>query len=186
MTTSSVCLALTAGFTAMLGVLCLESQLMPVTMELMALLSLLAAGHVAFARTNALDRTARVVAVVVAGMAGVGQLLLWQRGDPASIGITALRAVGRFGLVGFLASWTALISAQRSSGQYVYNLVFVSSFALLIGHVSTRLVLESSPVGAPGAFSAWLEGAALGAAFSYVTLGLRESPQNEEPGGTAS
>ena len=185
MTTSTVCLTLTGVFTALLAVLCMGPQLMPVTMELMALLTLLAAAHVLTGRGNALDRTARVALVVVGGMLAVSQWLLWQRGEDAPMGLGVLRTVGRFGLVGVLASWTALISAQRSAGQYVYNLVFVSSFALLIGHVSTRLVLETPP-GAPGGLAVWLEGAALGSAFSYVTMGLREPNKNEDPGGTAS
>lgn len=187
MSADSVCLTLTAAFTALLGVQCLGPLALPVTVELMALLVLLGASHALLAGLNPIDRTARVAAVVVAGMVVVTQVVLWQRGEPSPFVAGLSRTAGRFGLGAFLASWTALVSAKRSTGQYIYNLVFVSSFALLIGHVSTRLVFDSPAVGVPGAFAAWLEGGALGAAFAYVTLGQRETPDTESPsGGTAS
>lgn len=187
MSSDSVCLTLTAGFTALLGMFCAASSIMPVTVELMALLVLLGAAHVKLARANPTDRTARVAAVVVLGMLAVSQAVLWQRGEPSPVMTGLLRTIGRFGLVAFLASWTAGVSGRRSTGQYIYNLVFVSSFACLIGHVSTRLVLESPVLGAPGAFPAWLQGGALGAAFAYVTVGTRETPKPEaSSGGTAS
>ena len=186
MSSESVCLSLTAGFTALLGVCCVGPLIMPVTVELMALLVLLCVAHAMTRVMNPIDRTARVAALVVAGMLGVTELLLWQRGEPVALFTGLLRTVGRFGLVAFLASWTAVFSAQRSDGQYVYNLVFVSSFGLLIGHVSTRLMLDLPAVGAPGSLAAWLEGAALGAAFAYVSLALRETPKLEaSSGGTA-
>lgn len=185
MSSDSVCLSLTAAFTALLGVLCLGTLIMPVTVELMALLTLLGTAHAMFARMNPLDRAARTAAAVVAGMALVGVWAGAQGGDPSGLATTAFRSAGRFGLGAFLCSWTAVFSGSRSVGQYIYNLVFVSSFALLIGHVSTRLVLDSPLVGAPGAFAAWLEGGALGAAFAYVTSGARESIGSESTGGTS-
>lgn len=185
MSSDSVCLSLTAAFTAVLGVLCLGPLIVPVTVELMALLTLLGSAHFLFARMNPLDRAARSAAAVVGGMALVGWWAAHQGGDPSSYGTSAFRTAGRFGLGAFLASWTAVISANRSIGQYIYNLVFVSSFCFLIGHVSTRLVLDAPLVGAPGAFAAWLEGGALGAAFAYVTSGTRESLSTESTGGTS-
>ena len=187
MSSDSVALSLTAFFTGLLGILCLGPLITPVTVELMALLVLLGTAHAYFGTANAIDRAARAAAVVVAGMVVIAQAVAWQRGDPSPLGTTALRSAARFGLGAFLASWTAVFSAKRPIGQYIYNLVFVSSFAFLIGHVSTRLVLDSPAVGAPGAIAAWLEGGALGAAFAYVTTGMRETPDAEATsGGTAT
>ena len=177
---SNAPLVATAIFTTLLGLVSGTETLTSVTVELAALMALLSVAFALGRELNPIDRTARVTLVVVAGMLLVGQLVLWYRGEPRPIFSGFFRALTRFGLVGFLAAWTALISASRSSGQYLYNLVFVVSFTSWLGHVSTSLLLGASTVGAPGALAAWLEGAALGAAFAYVTIG------SEPSGGTNS
>lgn len=168
---SNAPLVATAIFTTLLGLVSGTEALTSVTVELAALLALTSLAFSYGRALDPIDRTARVTLVVVLGMLLVGQLVLWSRGEPRPVLTGFFRALTRFGLVAFLASWTALISASRSPAQFLYNMVFVVSFTSWLGHVSTGLMLDASSVGAPGWFAAWLEGGALGAAFAHVTMG---------------
>jgi hypothetical protein len=177
---SNAPLVATAIFTTLLGLVSGTDALSAVTCELAALMALLSIAHALAAELNPIDRTARVTLAVVLGMLLVGQVMLWMRGEPRPIFTGFFRSLTRFGLVSFLLSWTAMISASRSPGQFLYNLVFVGSFTSWLGHISTSLVLGLATVGTTTWLAAGLEGAALGAAFAHVTM------NSEQPGGTNS
>jgi hypothetical protein len=145
------------------------AALYPVFAELAACLAILTLGFALSAGMPPVDRTTRTALLTVLLLSFFQEGLLWQRGDSHPALSVFLHVAARTGFMSAMMIWTALVSARRGPGQYIYNLTVVGALALLMGQYLANL-FGSIPGSISGALPALLQGACTGCGFAYITV----------------
>ena len=174
LTAHLISLILLAPFSTILAVQ-VGSGLYQSLAELTVIISLTAISFGMIWEGDLTDRTMKGGFLCFAGMLALHQAILWHRGEAGPLSASILEASFKFGFPALLVLWAGFVSQNRSPGQYVYNLIFVSSLALVMGQVALNCVAGRGNGILGGCLAAFLQGAAVGSAFSYITLDFRSS-----------